>query len=91
MSTHDDTSRAASPTIGPSRSHSPDFQQPGKDSEKHADSIDDNGIEYPQGLKLFLISLALCLSVFLVALVRLVHQSLVNVHLMTSTGQYYNR
>ncbi|KAJ7886158.1 DHA14-like major facilitator [Mycena olivaceomarginata] len=68
MSTHDDTSRAASPTIGPSRSQSPDFQQPGKDSEKHADNIDDNGIEYPQGLKLFLISLALCLSVFLVAL-----------------------
>ncbi|KAF8173806.1 major facilitator superfamily protein [Mycena galopus ATCC 62051] len=66
MSLHDDTSRAASPTIGPSRSHSPAFQQPGKDKEVY--STNEDGIEYPQGLKLFLITLALCLSVFLVAL-----------------------
>lgn len=29
-----------------------------------------DGVEYPQGMKLGLISLALCLSVFLIALVR---------------------
>ncbi|KAJ6544229.1 putative HC-toxin efflux carrier [Mycena capillaripes] len=69
MNTHDDTSRAASPTIGPSRSHSQEFQTPSEkgDNEKPSQTAEDV-IEYPHGLKLFLISLALCLSVFLVAL-----------------------
>ncbi|KAF7331034.1 Major facilitator superfamily transporter [Mycena venus] len=66
MNPHDDSSRGASPTIRPSRSNSIDFQQPGK--EKDALNTGEDGIEYPQGPKLFLITIALCLAVFLVAL-----------------------
>ncbi|KAJ7226633.1 hypothetical protein B0H12DRAFT_1148950 [Mycena haematopus] len=68
MSQHN-SSRAASPTIGHSRANSPAFQQPSdeKDDEKHPTANED-GVEYPQGLTLALITIALCLSVFLVAL-----------------------
>lgn len=39
-------------------------------SEKDVGNIPEERIEYPTGVKLGLISLALCLSMFLVALVR---------------------
>ncbi|KAJ7661537.1 major facilitator superfamily transporter [Mycena polygramma] len=71
MDTHN-SSRAASPTIAPSRSHSPDIQNlKEKAQEKEQKSIhseSEDGIEYPHGIKLHLITVALCLSVFLVAL-----------------------
>ncbi|KAJ6473219.1 major facilitator superfamily domain-containing protein [Mycena sanguinolenta] len=65
MSSHH-TSRTPSPTIQPSRSHSPAFPEPIK--EKSLDAPNEDSAEYPHGFKLFLITLALCLSVFLVAL-----------------------
>ncbi|KAF7314331.1 Major facilitator superfamily transporter [Mycena kentingensis (nom. inval.)] len=54
-------SRAATPTVRDSSSQVGDLPE-----KKHDDS--DEAIEYPQGVKLALITLALCLSVFLVAL-----------------------
>ncbi|KAJ6465952.1 major facilitator superfamily domain-containing protein, partial [Mycena vitilis] len=71
MNTHN-SSRAASPTIAPSRSHSSDIRNlKEKAQEKEQKSIhsgSEDGIEYPHGIKLHLITVALCLSVFLVAL-----------------------
>ncbi|KAJ7197012.1 major facilitator superfamily domain-containing protein [Mycena pura] len=69
-------SRAASPTIRSSSSNM-DFRplaeknapsETPNDSEMPNDNEDSEGVEYPQGLTMFLITLALCLSVFLVAL-----------------------
>ncbi|KAJ7735121.1 major facilitator superfamily domain-containing protein [Mycena maculata] len=65
------TSRAASPTIRGSTT-SLEIQTSRDENEKkaappHLNDAED-GVEYPAGLKLFLITLALCLSVFLVAL-----------------------
>ncbi len=37
--------------------------------------------EYPTGIKLFIISLALCVSVFLVALVRIPLASFIHIHI----------
>jgi hypothetical protein len=75
MNPHDDSSRAASPTIRPSRSHSPDFQPGQEKNELKSAQTGEDAIEYPEGLKLFLITIALCLSVFLVALVRVPYYS----------------
>jgi hypothetical protein len=48
------------------------------------------GVEYPTGVKLSLISLALCLSVFLMALVRAVLLfSQIHVQILMVIGQYY--
>ncbi|KAJ7618232.1 putative HC-toxin efflux carrier [Mycena rosella] len=74
-----DTSRAASPTL---RTY-PSLQMESKpasvtekdgrlameaDEKLAADNVSEELVEYPEGVKLVLISLALCLSVFLVAL-----------------------
>jgi len=49
------------------------------------------GVEYPTGVKLGLISLALCLSVFLMALVRTAFFNSASCHILTSKlGQYYH-
>ncbi|KAJ7499709.1 DHA14-like major facilitator, partial [Mycena latifolia] len=61
MNSHDE-SRGASPTIR----HSGSLDSP-ELSEKKTHAAED-AVEYPEGLKLTLITLALCLSVFLVAL-----------------------
>ncbi|KAJ6579575.1 major facilitator superfamily domain-containing protein [Mycena vulgaris] len=61
MTSHDE-SRAASPTIRLSGSV---YSQEQNEKQKHAA---EDAVEYPEGLKLGLITLALCLSVFLVAL-----------------------
>ncbi|KAJ6579472.1 DHA14-like major facilitator [Mycena vulgaris] len=63
-----DTSRAVSPTLrtSPSLESKPAVQDSG--NEKREGDVAEEPIEYPEGLKLGLISLALCLSVFLVAL-----------------------
>ncbi|KAJ7683602.1 major facilitator superfamily domain-containing protein [Mycena rosella] len=66
-----DTSRAASPTL---RTY-PVTEKDGRlameaDEKLAADNVSEELVEYPEGVKLVLISLALCLSVFLVALVR---------------------
>ncbi|KAF7354675.1 Major facilitator superfamily transporter [Mycena sanguinolenta] len=66
MSSRPNSSRAASPTIHPSRSDSPAFQEPVK--EKSANAPNEDVVEYPHGFKLYLITLALCLAVLLVAL-----------------------
>jgi len=51
----------------------------------------ETGVEYPSGLKLGLITLALCLSVFLMALVCL-HRNCSTVNIkLTCAGQYYHR
>jgi len=48
-------------------------------------------VEYPHGPKLVIITVALCLSVFLVALVSSVHGPLCSCNANTSPGQYYHR
>ncbi|KAJ7075565.1 major facilitator superfamily domain-containing protein [Mycena belliarum] len=58
-------SRASSPTIRHSNDAPRDSQQL---KEKAANIVDEDAVEYPEGLKLLLVTLALCLSVFLVAL-----------------------
>jgi hypothetical protein len=75
MNPHDDSSRAASPTIRPSRSHSLDFQPGQEKNELKSAQTGEDAVEYPEGLKLFLITIALCLSVFLVALVGVPYYS----------------
>ncbi|KAJ7499726.1 DHA14-like major facilitator [Mycena latifolia] len=60
------TSRAASPTLRTSPSL--EAKHPVGQNEKVAGDDSEEPVEYPEGLKLGLISLALCLSVFLVAL-----------------------
>ncbi|KAJ7499973.1 DHA14-like major facilitator [Mycena latifolia] len=60
------TSRAASPTLRTSPSL--ESKHPVGQNEKVAGDDFEEPVEYPEGLKLGLISLALCLSVFLVAL-----------------------
>jgi hypothetical protein len=50
------------------------------------------GVEYPTGVKLGLISLALCLSVFLIALVCVAHVSLqIHVLILLALGQHHYR
>lgn len=51
----------------------------------------DSEVEYPHGPKLIIITVALCLSVFLVALVSTVHGPLSSCNANTSLGQYYHR
>jgi hypothetical protein len=57
------------------------FDKPDADSE----------VEYPHGPKLVIITIALCLSVFLVALVRTAHGPLCSCNANTTPGQYYHR
>ncbi|KAJ7165596.1 major facilitator superfamily transporter [Mycena crocata] len=63
-----DESRAASPTIRASSSLELRTSDLKEQNEKATPAVTDYNIEYPQGVKLFLITIALCLSVFLVAL-----------------------
>lgn len=51
----------------------------------------DSEVEYPHGPKLAIITVALCLSVFLVALVSTVHGPLCSCNANTTKGQYYHR
>jgi hypothetical protein len=62
-----DVSRGVSPTLRSSGSASLNLKPPVAENEKVGDDVTEE-IEYPEGLKLGLITLALCLSVFLVAL-----------------------
>lgn len=55
------------------------------------DETEEEELEYPKGLKLFVISIALCLSVFLVALVSMVGSWLQHCRLTMLAGQYNNR
>ncbi|KAJ6615532.1 major facilitator superfamily domain-containing protein [Mycena sp. CBHHK59/15] len=69
MDVQDPESRPVSPTIRPSASL--DLQTPKEQFEKENATVvvtTEGGLEYPEGLTLSLITLALCLSVFLVAL-----------------------
>ncbi|KAJ7165601.1 putative efflux pump antibiotic resistance protein [Mycena crocata] len=62
-----DVSRAASPTLHLSRSQSKQDEKPSVDEMEKEGPVTEP-IEYPHGLKLGLITLALCLAVFVVAL-----------------------
>ncbi|KAJ7152947.1 major facilitator superfamily domain-containing protein [Mycena filopes] len=62
-------SRAPSPTLRGSDSLEPIKNKEKQEQEQEKGGhVNEDGIVYPEGLKLFLITLALCLSVFLVAL-----------------------
>ena len=61
---------SASNSVGSRKSESNSMRE--KDAaEKHDEQAEDDESQYPKGLKLGLITLALCLSVFLVALVSI--------------------
>ncbi|KAJ7764880.1 DHA14-like major facilitator [Mycena metata] len=70
MNSHEDLDRnehsgAASPTL---RGGSSDLDVVSKEKNEGSHPLNEDDIVYPEGLKLFLITLALCLAVFLVAL-----------------------
>ncbi|KAJ7082694.1 major facilitator superfamily domain-containing protein [Mycena belliarum] len=62
-----DGSRASSPTMRLSNA-SRDSQQPKEKAAKAGPPVEEDAVEYPEGIKLLLVTIALCLSVFLVAL-----------------------
>lgn len=90
----------AEPTSSPEPPEPPESTKPAEKTEEttaieEATAPDkpevDSEVEYPHGLKLVIITVALCLSVFLVALVSTGHGPLRSCNANTTQGQYYHR